>query len=158
MPLSRSAIDRLGERLRTGGSPEDHELLTQFRDAHVGPLENMKTLLVRQLRDGPPHYDLSARVKTVPTLIEKLQREGNMALHQMQDIAGVRIVITEGRTAQDATVRLVEDAFHTIAPTGKVRVVDRREKPSHGYRAVHVIAKHADIFVEVQVRTELQHL
>ncbi len=37
-------------------------------------------------------------------------------------------------------------------------VVDRRVKPSHGYRAVHVIVSVDGILVEVQVRTELQHL
>jgi putative GTP pyrophosphokinase len=36
-------------------------------------------------------------------------------------------------------------------------VVDRRETPSHGYRAVHVIVRQHGIPVEVQVRTELEH-
>jgi ppGpp synthetase/RelA/SpoT-type nucleotidyltranferase len=39
----------------------------------------------------------------------------------------------------------------------KVTLVDRREKPTHGYRAVHVIIELLDRSVEVQVRTELQH-
>ena len=37
-------------------------------------------------------------------------------------------------------------------------VVDRRERPSHGYRAVHTIVSALDKLVEVQVRTALQHL
>jgi ppGpp synthetase/RelA/SpoT-type nucleotidyltranferase len=37
-------------------------------------------------------------------------------------------------------------------------VIDRREKPSHGYRAVHVIVECGGRMVEIQVRTELQHL
>jgi len=35
--------------------------------------------------------------------------------------------------------------------------VDRREKPSHGYRSVHLIVK-GTRWVEIQVRTALQHL
>ena len=35
---------------------------------------------------------------------------------------------------------------------------DRRKTPSHGYRAVHVIANYDGKFVEIQVRTALQHL
>jgi ppGpp synthetase/RelA/SpoT-type nucleotidyltranferase len=36
-------------------------------------------------------------------------------------------------------------------------LVDRRLKPSHGYRAVHLIVKHLGKVIEVQLRTELQH-
>jgi ppGpp synthetase/RelA/SpoT-type nucleotidyltranferase len=39
-----------------------------------------------------------------------------------------------------------------------VQVVDRRNKSSHGYRAVHLIVKSTDKAVEIQVRTKLQHL
>ena len=35
---------------------------------------------------------------------------------------------------------------------------NRRDKPSHGYRAVHAVVKIAGKLVEIQVRTELQHL
>lgn len=37
-------------------------------------------------------------------------------------------------------------------------VVDRRESPSHGYRAVHVIVTIDEKLIELQVRTTLQHL
>lgn len=39
----------------------------------------------------------------------------------------------------------------------KVTVVDRRESPTYGYRAVHVIVEALDRTVEIQVRTMLQH-
>jgi hypothetical protein len=69
----------------------------------------------------------------------------------MQDIAGCRLVVA-GVPEQD---RLVGDLVHAFE---KSTVVDRRERPSHGYRAVHVIARVADKAVEIQVRTELQNL
>jgi len=40
----------------------------------------------------------------------------------------------------------------------KVTIVDRREQPSHGYRAVHAIVELNEKQIEVQVRTSLQHL
>jgi len=40
----------------------------------------------------------------------------------------------------------------------KAVVIDRRKNPSYGYRAVHVIATARNRPVEIQVRTELQHL
>src|SRR6266571_1017062 len=39
----------------------------------------------------------------------------------------------------------------------KTAIVDRREQPSHGYRAVHVIVEQSGKLVEVQIRTSLQH-
>lgn len=39
----------------------------------------------------------------------------------------------------------------------KTTVLDRRANPSYGYRAVHVICQVGDRWVEVQIRTELQH-
>lgn len=39
----------------------------------------------------------------------------------------------------------------------KATVVDRRSAPSYGYRAVHVIVEVDGRFVEIQVRTALQH-
>jgi ppGpp synthetase/RelA/SpoT-type nucleotidyltranferase len=38
----------------------------------------------------------------------------------------------------------------------KTVVVDRREHPSHGYRAVHVIVDYRGKLIEVQVRSALQ--
>ena len=39
----------------------------------------------------------------------------------------------------------------------RMTLMDRRNQPSHGYRAVHVIVGHKDKLVEIQVRTLLQH-
>lgn len=52
---------------------------------------------------------------------------------------------------QNSTVERVVSAFD------KATVVDRRERPTHGYRAVHVIPVVADLPVEIQIRTALQH-
>jgi putative GTP pyrophosphokinase len=72
-------------------------------------------------------------------------------LTQIQDIAGCRLVVTDV-VEQDKVVQSLVGRFPHAT------IVDRREKPSHGYRAVHVIASYEDILVEIQVRTSLQHL
>src|SRR5207247_5738309 len=38
-----------------------------------------------------------------------------------------------------------------------IRIDDRRNRPSYGYRAVHVLVKPLGKVVELQVRPELQH-
>jgi ppGpp synthetase/RelA/SpoT-type nucleotidyltranferase len=53
-------------------------------------------------------------------------------------------------SAQDAAV---EQLKSTLA---EVRGIDRRQNPSHGYRAVHLVASHHSRGVEVQVRTAIQ--
>lgn len=88
--------------------------------------------------------------KSTTSISEKLRRE-SIRLTQIQDIAGCRLVtsdIVEQDRVVEALMRLFDGAT----------VVDRREKSSHGYRAVHVIATSQNRLVEIQVRTELQHL
>jgi ppGpp synthetase/RelA/SpoT-type nucleotidyltranferase len=69
----------------------------------------------------------------------------------MQDIAGCRILVSDPLT-QDRTV---DDLLHLFPDA---QVFDRRERPSHGYRAVHVVVTLRQRSVEIQVRTRLQHL
>jgi len=70
---------------------------------------------------------------------------------QIQDIAGCRLVVTDVLAQQ----RVVDELSKTF---DKVAVVDRRERPSHGYRAVHVIVSLEGTSIEIQVRTTLKHL
>lgn len=69
----------------------------------------------------------------------------------MQDIAGCRIVVSDV-LEQDRVVARIQSTF------GRVSTFDRRERASFGYRAVHLVVIQDDRPVEVQVRTELQHL
>ncbi len=70
---------------------------------------------------------------------------------QIQDIAGCRIV-TPDMLDQVLVLDELEYQFK-----GAI-IIDRRDNPSHGYRAVHVIVRHHGKLVEIQVRTALQHL
>jgi ppGpp synthetase/RelA/SpoT-type nucleotidyltranferase len=80
----------------------------------------------------------------------KLRRE-SIRLTQIQDVAGCRIIVTDV-TEQERVVMSLSAAFPTAT------VVDRRAKPSHGYRAVHIIVSVAAKLVEIQVRTFMQHV
>ena len=61
-------------------------------------------------------------------------------------------VIVENVEAQDRIVEALTGLF------GHAHVADRRVKPSHGYRAVHVIVMLVGKAIEIQVRTQMQHL
>jgi hypothetical protein len=90
------------------------------------------------------------RLKTSGTLIEKLKRE-RLHLGLIRDIAGARIVQRMSLDEQDE----VRDRILQLWPDA--RVLDRREQPNHGYRAVHVVPKVGGRLVEIQIRTLSQN-
>lgn len=145
--LTKSQVDRLGERLRKGDiTDDDLRLLDSYRRSYTEAYETVVGLIQSQIGLEP-----SGRpAKTNTMIIEKLRRQ-SIRLSQIQDIAGCRIVVPDLLT-QDEAVERLKMLFDNI------EVDDRRERPSHGYRAVHVIVKNSGKLIEVQVRTSLQHL
>jgi ppGpp synthetase/RelA/SpoT-type nucleotidyltranferase len=88
--------------------------------------------------------------KSTTSIIDKRQRE-SIRLRQMQDVAGCRIIVGDVLD-QDRLLQRVQKTFPGCA------IADRRRRPSHGYRAVHVIVKVESRPIEIQVRTRLQHM
>ncbi len=106
--------------------------------------------MVRTIRERL-QLELTGRTgKSTESLIAKLHRE-SIRLSQVHDIAGCRVVV-----ADVAEEERVVASLQTIFPGASV--IDRRTKPSYGYRAVHVIALISEKLIEIQVRTSLQHL
>jgi ppGpp synthetase/RelA/SpoT-type nucleotidyltranferase len=126
-------------------SEADREILGAFRLSFTSAYQETFTLLHSRFGLQPT----GRHPKTVASIVAKLRRQPTTRLSQMQDIAGCRIVIP-GIETQDAVVSQIVELF------SEVKVDDRRAKPSHGYRAVHLIAKAATKPVEIQVRTALQ--
>lgn len=149
-PISRSALDRLGERLASAEhiSDDDYALLKDVLTAY------QEALLEVRRRLAALGYEPTTRVKTTTVLIEKLRREQGMKLKGVQDIAGARIVADCDRREQDEIVARIVDEFRDESRPPKVK--DRRAEPSAGYRAVHVIVSVQDVPVEIQVRTWVQ--
>jgi ppGpp synthetase/RelA/SpoT-type nucleotidyltranferase len=149
LPVSKTALDRLGSRLAADEqvSESDRVTLAQVAGAYQQAVDAVKAQLETL------GYAATTRVKTTGTLVEKLRREAPMRLSQMQDLAGARIVLHD-RSAQDSAVRLVCEDWET--GSRRYRVIDRRDRPSYGYRAVHILLAWDQLTVEVQIRTELQ--
>jgi ppGpp synthetase/RelA/SpoT-type nucleotidyltranferase len=146
-PLSRTQIDQLGRRLRDSEpSVEDLRALEQVRALYQRPLAQVIAVLVDLgLEPG-------SRPKTTGTIVEKLRRLPSLRLSEMQDLVGARVVLEMTRGEQDALVGQITARFSNC------RIVDRRARPSHGYRAVHAIVRLQGRPVEIQVRTRLQDL
>lgn len=148
--VTKAQIDRLGERLRGADIEEaDRRLLADYRRSFGPAYEQAITILSdTRLMLAP-----TGREKTTISISQKLKR-GSIRLSQMQDIVGCRVVVPDP-WSQDLALRMIWFLFSTAG--FKVEEIDRREHPSHGYRAVHIIAWIAGRPVEIQVRTALQH-
>ena len=140
-------MDQLGDRLRKGKiKEEDFHLLDAYRRSFAEAYEEVAAII----RDATQLDPTGRPAKSTTSITEKLRRE-TIRLSQMQDIAGCRLVVKDV-VAQDQVV----EQLKSVLP--KVVVVDRRKQPSFGYRAVHIIATARNKPIEIQVRTDLQHL
>ncbi len=145
--LSKTQIDRLGERLKQGAPSEaDLRLLDEYRLSFGDAYD----AIIRTIREKLHLEPTGRATKTPSSIAEKLRRE-SIRLSQIQDIAGCRIIVPDVFT-QDHITAILRDTFP------ETRVMDRRKNPSHGYRAVHVIVMSQGVSVEIQVRTALQDL
>jgi ppGpp synthetase/RelA/SpoT-type nucleotidyltranferase len=149
LPISRSQLDKLGERLASEEptSDADYALFAQVADAYQAVLDQVEGRLRRR------GLEATTRVKTTGTLIDKLRRD-RVTLRGIHDLAGARIVVDGGRLEQDRVTARIIDEF-VSGPKRPIKK-DRRETPSFGYRAVHVIVFVESLPVEIQVRTRLQ--
>jgi ppGpp synthetase/RelA/SpoT-type nucleotidyltranferase len=146
MALSRSQLDRLGERLRAAEevAPGNRRLFEEYRAGHAEALARVQARVA-----AATGYEPTGRLKTLESTVAKLRRQP-IRLSRMSDIAGCRITVLDLGTQDDAVAAL-RGAF------GEPRVKDYRESPHAGYRAVHLLVTSSDrLDVEVQVRTELQ--
>ena len=87
--LSKTQIDRLGDRLRIGiPSQIDLRLLDEYRRSFGEGYE----IVVRTIREKLRLEPTGRPAKSTPSIIEKLHRE-SIRLSQIQDIAGCRVVV-----------------------------------------------------------------
>jgi ppGpp synthetase/RelA/SpoT-type nucleotidyltranferase len=146
-PLSNNQIDKLGERLKAGDpGDEDVTMLSAYRNSFA-EAANLVADKVRELSGLPVAI---RSLKTTLSIVAKLKRDGVKQLSAMQDIGGCRVTVTNLIEQDELTVKLMS-AF----PDAKL--YDRVAKPSHGYRAKHLVVKVYGRRIEIQVRTIAQH-
>ncbi len=146
MKLSNAQVDRLGERLRKGPVvAADLVLLDEYRLSFD---EAFRTV-VRKIEERLKFRPTGRPAKSTLSIIDKLKRE-SIRLSQMQDIAGCRVV-----AANQSVLIDIQDELEQEFPGAAI--IDRIEKPSHGYRAIHLVPKIEGRRVEIQLRTARQH-
>lgn len=144
--ITNAQVDRLGDQLRTGAIDGDTlRRLDIYRRSFGTAYEEV----IGKIRGEVGLEPTGRPAKSTSSIIAKLRRE-SIRLSQVQDISGARLIVPDIKR-QDEVVDKVKSLFE------KTIVADRRVKPSHGYRAVHVIVWAGPKFVEIQIRTTFQH-
>lgn len=179
---SKSTIRRAGEQLTAwwvGGANSgrfDHatfetidaiEVAQNWRTCHAYPLNAFQVTLRQRARRVEHRPLIAQRLKRFVSVVEKLAREVNMNLAQMQDLGGCRAVLS----SVDAVDRLA--ALYGFGQANLFAQEDAswkdyiREPKPDGYRGIHIVGRFAPKTrsgwdwngqrVEIQLRTRLQH-
>jgi ppGpp synthetase/RelA/SpoT-type nucleotidyltranferase len=141
------------------------QVLSNWRACHSYPINTFKATLHNKLKaEDIGDAIVGQRLKRTPSIIDKLRRYPSMRLAQMQDIGGLRAVVStlaQVKHLQDSykTKRLKHDLL------GEKDYIEN-PKPS-GYRSVHLVFRYQSdhpisqayngLAVELQIRTKLQH-
>ena len=160
--FSKSQVNAAGLVIRDHKSLSDLgmddalNVLGEWRSCQAYPLQVAYMKLRERAKRVDSRTTVSQRLKRVPSIITKLQRNKNMKLSTVQDIGGCRAVVAD----IPAVDRLTRQYGSPI------RDYIEHPKPD-GYRSVHFIdpyepsdAKYERLLgrrTEVQVRTRLQH-
>jgi len=157
MALSNSQVTKLGDRLRGNTSSsitnDDLVFLDEFRQTFSKVDEKAYAIIQDALEKAVDWTVTKRKRKTQQSIVDKLHRQPNLRLPQMQDIAGCRIVLESGTKQANKLNHLLLNAF--IEQEWKV---DSKERHKDGYYAIHIIAKLDKQFYEIQLRTYAQDI
>lgn len=136
-----------------GDPPITEELLEAWalvRDYRAGfqkPLDKVTIQLRRFVGYEVEDVVVAQRLKRMPTILNKLEREPTMDITRMQDIGGCRAVLPSGRKVDDGLGRIGDH-------WGFEKVYDyiTNPKPS-GYRAIHASVVRDERLIEIQLRS-----
>lgn len=164
--FSKSKVDKAGESLKEMISSQDLkvneslEVLSNWRAIHALPLNSFATVLRSRVKEKSKNdkWIVAQRLKRTPSIVLKLKTHQTMRLSTMQDIGGVRAILESVQEVYD----LVDLYRITRAKNKLVALQDYISTPKlDGYRSVHLvyqINKDPKIFIEIQVRSYLQHI
>jgi hypothetical protein len=166
--FSKSRVDTAGRSLLTNGidgiDGSELAVINNWRAAHGQPLVTFNMTLRSRSAKVDSRALVAQRLKRLPSIEAKLRDRESMRLTQMQDIGGVRAVVS-GLTNVNALVRQYRDTKmqHTL-----FGIDDYLEGPkADGYRSVHLIYRYQSdyernsiyngLFIEIQIRSRVQH-
>jgi len=166
---SKRSINKAGQILTILKSNNEEirwalDLANRWRACHAYPINTFQATLRGKIKNYDGDSIVAQRLKRMPTIIDKLKRYPSMQLTTMQDIGGVRAVLsappdvyklaTEYKSIGRFDHELVDEKDYIANP-----------RDEDGYRSLHLIYKYQNIRnpsydglrLELQLRTKLQH-
>ncbi len=142
------------------------DILNNWRSLHSYPIDAFQKMLKRKCSQMKfKDFTVAQRLKRMPSIISKLERNPAMNLARMQDIGGLRIILPT-----------INDVYrlHSELLTHNNRFNHEAKLPFHdyinnpkkdGYRSLHQVftyksRDHSELDglnIELQIRTNLQH-
>jgi putative GTP pyrophosphokinase len=164
---SKNQVNRAGQILISDDWTLDswdwaYRVLTNWRACHGYPMNTFQATLRDKLRNIDQSAIVAQRLKRLPSIITKLQRFESMQLARMQDIGGLRSVVSS-----ITRVRKLEDAYRKSK--FKHQLVSSKDyinaPKGDGYRGIHLVFRYKNeraprydgLHLELQLRTRLQH-
>lgn len=137
-------------------------IVDNYRSCHGYPINTFNSTLRQKLKLIDTNALVAQRLKRMPSIVSKLQRFKSMKLARMQDVGGLRAVVTTLKKVKT----LEENYGNTYFQHKLINKKDYIESPKpSGYRSVHLVYRYKNdrapayngLCVELQIRTKLQH-
>ena len=164
--ISKTKVGKAGKVLTSPLSSSQERadalaIVNYWREIHAEALQRALGD-IEGLSGVGPDVLVAGRIKKLSTIADKLKRPSTPSdLQTMYDIAGCRLVVSDLQTLDRAYEELSTLAAFDFPKTSRHDYLSHPR--SSGYRGKHVILRYDDLecghrlFVEVQLRTELQH-
>ena len=140
------------------------DLTSRWRACHAYPINTFQATLRTKIRRYGSKPIVAQRLKRMPTIIDKLKRYSAMQLTTMQDIAGIRAVLSKVTQAEKLAEEYLNSSFsHELISQKDYIEIPRDED---GYRSIHLIYQYRNkrnphydgLRIELQIRSRLQHI
>lgn len=176
---SKGEIDRVGAQLTKwwakGGREKIDDLgyawlvVENWRSSHGLPLNVFQAGLRSRVRRVDEESIVAQRMKRMPSVLNKLLREPNMKLSQMQDLGGCRAILADV-AAVDELYGMYRGNEPLLGNEGSssLKCYDYIRAPkADGYRGIHIVGRYHPRIpsrshwdghrIEIQIRSRLQH-
>ena len=167
LPLS-AGLKNAAKVLRTADSSAEERRralipINEWRASCAYPLTVFNNTLRTKLNKLNIKGLVAQRLKRMPTIIDKLERQPTMQIKTMGDIAGLRVIVPSVQAVEEIYESYKKSRFqHRLIKTYDYI---KTPKPKTGYRGMHLIyqykhEKREDALgqrIEIQIRTDLQH-
>lgn len=168
---SKSQINKAGkilakpDRIPKAELEQARDLTSRWRACHAYPINTFQATLRNKIkRQRFQKAIVAQRLKRMPTIVDKLIREPTMQLTTMQDIAGVRAVLSSVSQAEKLATEYRNTSFSHDLIGQKNYITSPRDED--GYRSIHLIYRYKNkrnpnydgLRLELQIRSRLQHI